>query len=56
MKYKVEICEVLKRVEIIEADSPEEAQDIASVRWELGECELDGKDFSHAEFHAVPAR
>nr|WP_297179748.1 DpnD/PcfM family protein [uncultured Agathobaculum sp.] len=52
MKYKVDICEEFKATVYIDADSPEEAQDIAENRWFTGEYELGDRNFDHVEFYA----
>jgi hypothetical protein len=53
-KYNVTITEVLKRDVVVDADSREEADDIARSEWKIGKHILDSDDFRSVEFHANP--
>ncbi len=53
MIYKVEITEVLKMTDFIEADSRTDAELIAQEQWENGDYIIDGEHLDHTEFRAV---
>ena len=51
--YQVKIAEVLKMTVNIEADSPEEAEEIAHQKWQNSEYILDADCFDGVEFKTV---
>jgi len=51
--YQVEIAEALKMIVNIEADSPEEAEEIARQKWQNSEYILDADCFDGVEFKTV---
>lgn len=54
--YQVEITETLKMRVNIEADSPEEAEEIANRNWCNSEYILDAECFEGADFNCVQDR
>ena len=55
-KYQVVITETLKMRVDIEAESPEEAEQIASDRWRNSDFILDADCFDGVEFNTVKDR
>lgn len=51
-KYDVTIREILERKLEIEAESREQAEQIACSKWMRGEPVLDAGDFKSVEYHA----
>jgi len=51
--YQVEITETLKKTVEIEADNPDEAEEIASQHWKNSEFILDAECFDGVEFKTV---
>ena len=54
--YQVVITETLKMKVDIEADSPEEAEEIANDKWRDSEYILDAECFDGVEFNSVKDR
>ena len=52
-KFSVSIVETLSTFLEIEADSKEEAEDIAEEKWKNSEVILDYNDFKNVEFTAI---
>ena len=50
IKFDVTITETLQRVVTIEADTPEEAKEIAEDRWSEGYIVLESDDFVEVDF------
>lgn len=50
MKFDVTITETHQRVVTIEADTPEEAKEIAEDRWSEGYIVLESDDFVEVDF------
>ena len=51
--YKVEITETLKKTVEIEANDPDNAEEIAEQNWRNSEYILDAESFDGVEFHAA---
>lgn len=52
-KYRVAIIETLRRIVAVEADDPDQAEQIVSDGWHRSKYILDAEDFAEVEFEAV---
>lgn len=52
-KYRVAIIETLRRIVEVEADDPDQAEQIASDGWHCSKYILGAEDFTEVEFEAV---
>jgi predicted Abi (CAAX) family protease len=55
ISYKVTITETLQKVVIVDADSYDDAEQIASNNWRAGDYILDSSNFTGVEFSAGEA-
>ena len=55
-EYEVTICEKLEMKVVIEADSPQKAEQLAEERWSKGEYILDAGNFTGVDFTAKRVR
>jgi len=55
ISYKVTITETLQKVVTVDADSYDDAEQIASNNWRTGDYILDSSNFTGVEFSAVEA-